>query len=86
MKTEYILIAYFGEENALRLQVREKGVLGGFHNRFWKIVLKPGLMAVIKIKQQIVGYFNRLKTKGFMLVAPMVGRVLTNLNTGLTDF
>jgi len=27
-----------------------------------------------------------LKTKGFMLVAPMVGRVLTNLNTGLTDF
>ena len=49
-------------------------------------MLKPDLMAVIKIKQQIVGYFNRLKTKGFMLVALMVGRVLTNLNTGLTDF
>ena len=49
-------------------------------------MLKPNLMAVIKMKQQIVGYFNRLKTKGFMLVAPMVGRVLTNLNTGLTDF
>jgi len=55
LKTEYILIAYFGEENRFMTLSKRKGVLGGFfHNRFWKVVLKPDLMAVIKIKQQIV--------------------------------
>ena len=43
-------------------------------------------MAVIKIKQQIVEGWQPFEIKGFTLETLMIGCILTNLNTGLTDF